>query len=123
LEKILTGLRVQSGSAPLHTLARYGYRLESSLASPQPVHVPSSQSSEGELVAAEIEDDAARAYVGRMLTPVTEDQAIHLGITSETAANLLDFILHAALLFIAAADERLTRPGASTEAEMQRALD
>ena len=54
---------------------------------------------------------------------MTEAQAVHLGITEETAANLSDFILYSAEVFLAAADDRLTDPNAATEEAMQRAVD
>ena len=69
-----------------------------------------------------VENAAARAYIGRMVTPVTEAQAHHLGITSETAANLSSFILVNAEEFVAAADTCLVSSNPATEAEKQRTV-
>ena len=97
MDKLLAGLRVQSGHAPLHTLSRYGSRFGTPPPCPHLEYAP--LQSNDEVPSDAIEDDSARAYVGRVVTPVTEAQAIQLGITTEAAANLSDFILHSTSLY------------------------
>ena len=119
-------LKIQESTAGLHLLARYGYRGPWVAQDPGTITLNLYHA----LLQVGIEpgppvvrNAAARAYIGRMITPVTEVQAHHLGITSETAANLSSiFILVNAEEFVAAADTCLVGSNPATEAEMQRTV-
>jgi hypothetical protein len=126
-EMLQVSLEIQTGAAQLHTLPRYGYcgpwgahNLGSFAQTNHPDHTL--LQIDVESAPGFVENVAARAYVGRMVTPVAEAQAHCLGITEETAWNLSDFILHSAEAFLAAADNRLSDPNAATEEVMQRTV-
>ena len=125
-EMLQVALQIQAGTAGLHLLKRYGY------IGPWEAHDLSTATTDmhhalllvgiapGPPV---VENTAARAYVERMVNPVTAAQAHHMGIASETAGNLSSYLLHTAEEFVVASDICLVNPNPATDAKMQRTMD